>query len=132
MVVSGLTGLYRLVANRHNGLVVEDLESGSKRFCSVRKHQFTPLGSVAIFTQADSASLSEIFGNISKLGEGISLPKNKSSDEEVRSFFELALPEYDPDRVYLSDMKKVIKWYTHLKENNLLDELASDSKEEEE
>jgi hypothetical protein len=59
IAVSGLPGLFKVAANRSNGLIIEEVDSGKKRFASVRKHQFTPLESIAIYTVEDSVELSK-------------------------------------------------------------------------
>ena len=65
IAVSGLPGLFRMAANRSNGLIVEDLETGKRRFVSARKHQFTPLGSITIYTDdGDSVELANVFRNM--------------------------------------------------------------------
>jgi hypothetical protein len=123
LAVSGLPGLYRILANRHNGLVVEDLETKTKRFCSVRKHQFTPLGSVAIYRELDTIQLTEIFKRMHEQREDLSIPSMKNSSQEIMEYFEEIVPDYDRDRVHISDMKKVIKWYTYLSRHDILNQL---------
>ena len=61
VAVSGLPGLYKMVAPRDNGMIIEDIDKGTTKFASVRKHQFTPLGTVAIYTDSDSTELTEVF-----------------------------------------------------------------------
>ena len=119
--VSGEQGLFNLVASRNNGLVLEHLETGKSKFYSIRKHQFTPLGTVAIYTLEDTKPLKEVFESmLSKFAEmpPVSL---KSENHEIEEYFENILPDYDEDRVSLKDMKKVIKWFTILNDKNLLE-----------
>ncbi|MCZ2339420.1 MAG: DUF5606 domain-containing protein, partial [Chitinophagales bacterium] len=61
LAVSGLPGLYKLNATKSNGLLVSDLDSGKTRFCSVRQHQFTPMETVAIYTDDDTIEISKVF-----------------------------------------------------------------------
>jgi hypothetical protein len=122
IAVSGLPGLYKLVTTRNNGLVVADLEKGKTQFCSVRKHQFTPLETVAIYTLMDTEELVNIFKKMIDLeakGEVILDPK--SSNAELMAFLKNILPDYDEDRVYPGDVKKIIKWYGQLKIHGYLD-----------
>lgn len=127
LAVSGLPGLYRLVNNRNNGLLVSDLDGDKTRFCSVRKHQFTPLETVAIYTYQDSTELSTIIQAIDQHSD--QLPDVKtSSSTDIQGFFRQILPDYDEDRVYVSDMKKVLKWYGILKERGMID-AATDEEE---
>lgn len=128
IAVSGLPGLYRMVANRSNGLIIEDLESEKKRFASARKHQFTPLGSIAIFTDdGDSVALEKVFRNMRDQKEDLPPVKASSSPAVLFEYFSDILPNYDEERVYAGDVKKVIKWFNILSSNDLL----TDSDEEE-
>ena len=113
-----------MIGNRKNGLLVQDLDKGTSRFCSVRKHQFTPLETCSIYTDQDTTALKDIFVTM----ESIPPIDIKSKSEDLHAYFRKVLPEYDEDRVYISDIKKVIKWYTFLKERNLL--VAEEPKEE--
>ena len=129
IAVSGEGGLFKLIATRSNGLVLENLDSlGKSKFYSTRKHQFTPLGTVAIYTLDDSTPLVDIYKTmLSKMGD---LPpvSVKSERHVIEEYFDQILPEYDEDKVSLKDMKKVIKWFIKLRDHNLL----VDSDEEEE
>lgn len=128
IAVSGLPGVYKVGANRSNGLLLEDIDTGKTRFASVRKHQFTPLASVAIYTLMDSTPLSEIFESMkAQIDENPPVATNANSSE-IFAYFEKILPDFDRDKVYMSDIKKVIKWFVFLNERNLL---ASISDEEE-
>lgn len=123
IAVSALSGLYRMTANRSNGLIVEDLETGKRRFVSSRKHQFTPLGSIAIFTDdGDSVELANVFRNMRDQFEDRPPVDPTAKTDELFDYFTDILPNYDPDRVYPGDVKKVIKWFNSLKENGLLAE----------
>ena len=131
--VSGLPGIFRMAANRSNGLIIEDLSTGKKRFASSRKHQFTPLESIAIFTDdGESIELKEVFKTM--LEQIDTHPPVKANDkpEVLHGYFEKVLPNYDKDRVYTSDIKKVIKWFSHLHERDLLslEEVTSSDEEE--
>ncbi len=129
IAVSGLPGLYKLITTRNNGLVVADLEKGKSQFCSVRKHQFTPLETVSIYTYKDSVEISKVFQTmIQQEQEGNAPIEVKSSNLELMEYFESILPEYDDDKVYPKDVKKIIKWYNELKKFDLL---TSTSDEEE-
>jgi len=120
VAVSGLPGIYRLAANRSNGLIVEDLNSGKRRFASARKHQFTPLASVGIYTLTDTEELNIIFTTMLNQMKDNPPVAVSAPVSEIMTYFEKILPTFDRDRVYLSDIKKVIKWFTFLNERNLL------------
>ncbi len=123
VAVSGLPGLYKMVGNRKNGLLVEDYDKGTTKFCSVRKHQFTPLETCSIYTDTDTAPLKDIFDTMEK---NPPIPLNSPS-QELHNYFREVLEDYDEDRVHISDIKKVIKWYSFLKERNLLIKDAEES-----
>ena len=130
IAVSGEGGLFQLKATRSNGLVLENLDSiGKSNFYSTRKHQFTPLGTVAIYTLEDSMPLVDIYKTI--LAKMADLPpvSVKSERHVIEEYFDQILPDYDEDKVSIKDMKKVIKWFMKLHEHNLL--TSSNSEEEE-
>jgi hypothetical protein len=134
VAVSGMPGLFRLVANRSNGLVVADLDSGKSKFAPARKHQFTPLASIGIYTETDTEELSTIFATMLKQVESNPPVAPKSSAEDILEYFDMILPEFDRDRVNVSDIRKVIKWFNFLNERELLslDEEKSAKETEEE
>jgi hypothetical protein len=131
IAVSGLPGLHKMVANRPNGLIIESPADGKRRFCSVRKHQFTPMGGVSIFTITDSTPMPKVFHSFYLLetegGETISANLNNDEQKEI---FQKAVPDYDPDRVTSGDIKKVIKWYCFLRDQKIVD-LSKVAEEEE-
>lgn len=132
IAVSGLPGLYKMVANRNNGLIIEDLNTGKKRFASARKHQFTPLESIAIFTDdGDSTELAKVFRSmLDKIGNFPPISTNAKT-QELHSYFAEILPNYDRDRVFTGDIKKIIKWFNFLNEKSLLTPNSPENEEEE-
>jgi hypothetical protein len=119
--VSGLAGLYRMVANRSNGLIVEELGSGKRRFASARKHQFTPLASIGIYTDdGDAMELKKVFRNMQDQFEDNPPVDPNIIADELHEYFLDILPNYDTDRVKTNDIKKVLKWFIFLKENDML------------
>lgn len=138
VAISGRSGIYRMAANRPNGLVVEDLDTGKKTFVSGRIHQFTPLESISIYTSTadETVELKTVFRRMLQMKEDFPPVDSKASAEEVRDYFEEVLPEYDRDRVFVSDIKKLLKWFEFLNERELLQladeqEVESETAEEE-
>ncbi len=130
--ISGMSGIHLIVATKDNGLIVEDFDTKKKRFISARKHQFSPLESISIFTDdGDSADLSKVFQNMMDQVEDNPLPDPKSKKEVLLEYFEDVLPNYDKDKVYPSDVKKLIKWYSFLNERDLFNRPKEEKKEEE-
>ena len=128
IAVSKLPGVYKIVSNRSNGLFIEDLDTGKKKFASMRKHMFTPLGTVSIYTEEESTELSVIFKTMLDNLPGMDPKEALKSNDTMFAYFEQILPNYDRDRVFVGDIKKVLKWFVFLYERNLLVE----SSEEEE
>jgi len=129
--VSGMSGIYKMAANRNNGLILEDLDSGKRKFASARKHQFTPLESIAIFTENDdSIELAKIFERMKEQMVDNPPISTTASSEELREYFFDILPNHDEDRVHISDIKKVLKWFNFLHERDLLKETPASEEEE--
>lgn len=127
IAVSGLPGIYKMVANRSNGLVIGELDSDKTRFCTIRKHQFTPLGTVAIYTLMDTVELKTVFQTMLDQYTDNPPPENKAPKEAYFEYFDQILPNYDEDRVFINDIKKIIKWFKFLNERGLL--VQSDEEE---
>ena len=131
VAVSGVSGLLKLVANRNNGLIVEDLSTGKRRFVAARGHQFTPLASIGIYTNdGDSTELKNVFQSMLDKVETMPPVEPGASVEELHAYFVSVLPEYDRDRVSTGDIKKVIKWFGFLHSHNLLQATEKDGEEE--
>ena len=120
VAVSGLPGLFKLAATKNNGLLVSDLDTGKTRFCSVRQHQFTPMETVALYTDTDTTEISVVFLTMLDKEAELPIPSPNASHKDLQKYFEVILPDYDRDKVFHSDMKKVIKWFNFLNERGLL------------
>lgn len=121
VAVSGMPGLYRIAANRQNGLIVEDLATGKRKFAPARKHQFTPLESIAVFTDdGESTELKNVLRNMLDQFDDHPPVNPNATTEELYEYFADVLPNYDRDRVFPGDIKKIIKWFNFLKENGNL------------
>ena len=122
VVVAGISGVFRLVANRNNGLIIEDLDTGKRSFASSRKHQFTPLETIGIFIDnGETEELKVIFQKIKDTKADNPPCESDASAETVRSYFGTLLPNYDKDKVLIGDMKKVVKWFNFLEARGFLD-----------
>jgi hypothetical protein len=130
IAVSGMTGIFRLAGNRSNGLIVEDIDTGKRKFAPMRKHQFTPLESISIFTFEDATELHKVFQNMLDQMEDNPLPAPNAESEVLREYFLDILPDHDPDRVHIGDIRKLIKWFSFLHERDLLTEAGASSEEE--
>ena len=121
--VSGKPGLYRMVGNRPSGLVIEPLGGGKREFATSRQHQFTPLESIAIFTDdGESLPLKDVLKRMQEQQEDNPVPSHKESQATLKEYMLDILPNYDQDRVYPSDMKKLVRWFKLLEESGALEE----------
>jgi hypothetical protein len=116
IAVTGLPGLYEMISSKSDGAVVRSLDDKSTKFVSNRVHNFSHLESIEVFTQGDNVNLVDVF-NIMKESKN-PLPDDKDNDG-IRKYFEKVYPEMDFERVYSSDMKKMVKWFEVLTKNNI-------------
>jgi len=114
--VSGLSGLHKLIATRPNGLLIESFENGKRQFVSVRKHQFTPLVSIGIYTYTDVAGLDDVLMKVDTTQAENPIPDVNDKADNLRAWFKTIVADHDEDRVHINDIRKVIKWYTFLKQ----------------
>jgi hypothetical protein len=114
--ITGLSGLYELIASKTDGAIIRSLDDKSTRFISSRVHNFSHLESIEVYTAGDNVNLVHVFHIMEKSNEP--LPSEKDANA-VKKYFEKVYPEMDFDRVYSSDMKKMIKWFDELKKNNI-------------
>lgn len=126
--ISGKPGLYKNLAQTKNGIVVESIPEG-KKFTVFSHERVSTLEEISIYTEDEDMSLKDVLKAIFEKQEGKAAISAKSSGDELKAFFENAVPDYDKDNVYVSDIKKVILWYNTLQENNLL--VFEDEDEEE-
>ena len=118
--ISGKPGLYRLVGEAKNNVIVESLIDG-KRIPAFSHDRISTLQEISIYTETEDTPIEDVFKNIHEETGGEAAPNpKKASSAEIKSFFEKVLPDYDRDAVYVSDMKKVITWYNFLLEKGEL------------
>ena len=120
--ISGKPGLYKLVSRGKNVLIVESLID-KKRTPAYGKEKIVSLGDIAMYTDADDVPLREILASMKKKenGAAVALDIKKASPEELRAYMAAVLPNFDRDRVHVSDIKKLISWYNLLMANGLTD-----------
>lgn len=120
LAIGGKPGLYKLVAQTRGGFVAESLID-NKRISVNMQQNVSVLSEIAIYTLTEEVPLKDVFKNIyTKENGGPTAVKAKDSKDDLEAYFFEVLPEYDEDRVYASDIKKVIQWYNLLQEHNLL------------
>ncbi|MBA5247588.1 DUF5606 domain-containing protein [Marnyiella aurantia] len=111
--ISGKPGLFKLVSQLKNGFIIEDV-STKKKVSIGNSSQVSLLDNIAMFTTDKEVPLFEVFENIAKANEFGETISHKSTEAELREFMSSALPDYDKDRVYVSDIKKLAQWYNIL------------------
>ena len=126
--ISGKPGLYKMLAQTKNGMVVESL-SDSKRFTVFAHERISSLEEISIYTNDEDLPLKDILKSIFEKQNGEAAISYKSDSAELKTFFEEVVPTYDKENVYVSDIKKVIYWYNLLQEKGMLE--FEEEKEEE-
>lgn len=125
--VTGKPGLYIKIASTKTGIIVESIID-KKRIPVYASDKMSTLADISMFTTGEDIMLKEVFKKISEKEKGAKSIDHKSDDKKLKEYFEQVLPDYDKDRVYVSDIRKVFNWYNLLVANNLLD--LSDEPEE--
>ena len=115
--VTGLSGLFELLSSKADGGVVRSLEDKSTKFVSTRIHNFSHLESIEVFTTTDNVNLVDVFTAMKDSTE--KLPDAKADTKAIKAYFEKVYPTMDFERVYASDMKKMLKWFEVLQANNV-------------
>ena len=117
--ISGKPGLYKMISQGKNMIVVESLLDG-KRVPAYTKDKVVSLGDIAIYTNTEEIPLGQVFENISKKENGSVCPIDPKADNNMlRKYMEEVLPDFDRDRVYPSDMRKMFAWYNILINNGI-------------
>jgi hypothetical protein len=125
--IGGHPGLFKMVTEAKNSIIVESLLTG-KRMPAYSTSKISALSDISVFTKTGEIQLKELFKKIQENGKIIS---TKASANELKAIFAEVLPDYDQDRVYVSDMKKIFQWYQLLSELNLLIDTGEDEKPDE-
>ena len=132
LAISGKPGLYELKVQTRSGFVAEALLDGKKITVGLRSN-VSLLSEIAVYTYSEEVKLIEIFKTIAAKENGEPTISHKESDDKLRSYFREILPEFDEDRVYTSDIKKIFNWYNILQPKGYVsvEALNTEVKEEE-
>ena len=114
--ITGFSGLFELVSSKTDGAIVKSLEDQSTKFVSSRIHQFSHLESIEVYTTDENVNLVDVFQAIKNADKA--LPSEKD-DKAIKAYFKEVYPTMDFDRVYTSDMKKMIKWYNAISKHGI-------------
>lgn len=131
LAITGKPGLYKLVSRGNNMLIVESLVDG-KRTPTYARDKIVALSDVSMFTDADDIALSEVLTNAGKKEglKAVAMDPKKASNAELQAWFDAVLPNWDRDRVYPSDIRKLIQWYNILINAGITDFSVKDEEEE--
>lgn len=120
MSISGHGGLFRFVSQGRSGIIVESIETG-KRMQVFSTMKVSALEDILIYTEKEEIQLEQVFAALHKYENGKEAISPKSDADELKDYFSAILPEYDKDRVYVSDIKKVLGWYNLLLKYDLIE-----------
>ncbi|MDE3236174.1 MAG: DUF5606 domain-containing protein [Bacteroidota bacterium] len=127
--ITGMGGLFEVVGSKTDGAIVRSLEDMVTKFVSSRVHNFSHLESIEVYTIRENVNLVEVFQAMEKSSEA--LPSEKDA-KAIKAYFQKVYPDMDFERVYASDMKKMVKWFQVLKANNIEMKLTEYNTSEEE
>ena len=132
--VAGKPGLYKLVSNGRNMLIVEALDATKKRLPIYGIDKVVSLGDIAMFTEDEEVPLWQVLESVKTKCDGAActVDYKKASNEELADFFAEVLPNYDRDRVYMTHVRKLIQWYNILVEAGMTDFVPEEAETEEE
>lgn len=126
IAITGLSGLYELVSSKTDGAIVRSLDDNTTKFIASRVHNFSHLESIEVYTTNENVNLVDIFKEMEQSSEQMPDPKDNTL---VKKYFQTVYPELDFERVYMSDMKKMVKWFEVLK-NKVEFKLSEQASEE--
>lgn len=130
VAIAGLPGLHKIIGKSRSGLIVETFDAQPRRFSTTLSQKISVLDDIAIFSKEGETKLRQVLINLME-DATIIAPETKAADSDFKSFMEKALPDYDTEKVYISDIKKLAKWYSTLKPFLDLEILKKPAEEEE-
>ena len=133
VAIAGMSGVQKLIAVRSNGLIIENFDSKDRKFVPLRSHEFSPFETISIYVDGgDTVPLAKVLTVIKEQLAENPLPSEKDASPVLRNYLISILPEHDRDRVHISDIKKMIKWFNFLNSRDLLKEAVVEEKAESE
>ena len=131
--VTGKPGLYKVIAQSGKGFIVESLDPKKTRFPVSANHQVALLEEITVYANAeDNLTLKSIFENMIAKQDELPVPGANDEALKIKSYFKEVAPNHDEDRVYISDMKKILKWYEILNTSGMLAETEEPATEDQE
>lgn len=120
MAISGYPGLFRHISQGRSGIIVESL-TDKKRMQTYATMKVSALEDISVFTEDGEMPLKDVLKRIYEKESGKPCLSSKSGSEEIKTYFAEILPEYNKEKVYISDIKKILNWYNLLNDVNLLE-----------
>ncbi len=117
--ISGEPGLFKFIAQGKNAIIIEHLETG-KRTSAYSSAKVSSLDDISVFAESEDIPLGKVFDRIYERENGGPAISSKSDPASLKNYFNEVVPDYSKDRVYVSDMKKIVQWYNILQKNDLL------------
>ncbi len=124
IAISGYPGLFKVVAQAHNGIIVESLID-KKRMQAFSTFKISALEDISIFTTGDDMPLKDVLKKMFEAEKGQAAIDAKATNEDLKAYLKNILPNYDAERVHVSDIKKLITWYNLLEKHDMLKETAA-------
>jgi len=132
VAISGMPGLYKVVGQRKTGLIVEALDGSGKKFPTSASTKVSMLSDIALYTTSGEEKLAKVLLAIKEqVASGLVVPDKKDNQDVFPQFLLKVLPDFDNERVYLSDMKKLASWYHILADQLDFEELKKSLEEDE-
>lgn len=129
IAISGMSGLYKVSAQSRSGVIVESLADGKKTPIGTN-HRISSLADISVFTKTDDLPLSQVLKTIhTKTGGTVSVDL-KADPEELKKYFKGIVEDFDDQRVYASDIKKMLSWYLQLKDKVDFDKIDKEETDE--
>jgi hypothetical protein len=123
VAVAGMSGVQKLIAVRSNGLIIENFDTKERKFTPMRSHEFSPFETISVYIDGgDTVTLAQVITNMKAQLADNPIPSEKDASPVLRNYLIKILPEHDRDRVHISDIKKMIKWFNFLNSRDLLQE----------
>ncbi len=128
--ISGKSGLYKVVGQGKNTIIVEAMDSG-KRFPTYASHKISALDDISVYTYEDDVPLKDVYEKLAELEGYKETISHKEKPEELVKKLDDFLPDWDEDRVYMSDIKKLFQWYNLLVKNEVIQPEAKEEEKKE-
>jgi hypothetical protein len=123
--VSQMPGIFKVIGKKQDGLIVKSLVDGKSQFLSGRTNMFSTLDNITLYTTEDPIALVEVLREMKKQSAKNPPVAASASEADIKAYIKSIIPNYDTQKVYFSDMKKLLKWYSILEQNQLIDELIA-------